>query len=283
MAFNKQGPKGSEASLRGGQGGWNPEQKENAGGKKSGTGFGPKGSNRNYQQANHRKTVTIQARGAAGVVEGSRRFGPRSAVPQEAQTFAAAPQRRGENNNRYNRENRNTGGRTQGNRRQEGYKRTDGPRGQEGYKRTDGPRGQEGYKRPDGPRSQEGYKRPEGPRSQEGYKRTDGPRSQEGYRRPEGPRSPQGNNFQNKPRAPFNKEQGKPAYKDFQYNKEPLNNENLQGEQEELQSIVLAGRNPIREALKSGRDLEKLMVQKGELSGSAKEIVMLAKEAKVPV
>ena len=53
---------------------------------------------------------------------------------------------------------------------------------------------------------------------------------------------------------------------------EPLINENL-----------LSGRNPIREALKAGRDIEKLLVAKGELSGSAKEIVMMAKERHIPV
>ena len=46
---------------------------------------------------------------------------------------------------------------------------------------------------------------------------------------------------------------------------------------------LLSGRNPIREALKSGRDIEKLLVAKGELSGSAKEIVMMAKEKHIPV
>ncbi len=46
---------------------------------------------------------------------------------------------------------------------------------------------------------------------------------------------------------------------------------------------LLSGRNPIREALKSGRELEKLLVAKGELSGSAKEIVAMARENKVPV
>lgn len=46
---------------------------------------------------------------------------------------------------------------------------------------------------------------------------------------------------------------------------------------------LLTGRNPIREALKSGRDIEKLMVQRGELSGSAREIVMMAREAHVIV
>lgn len=46
---------------------------------------------------------------------------------------------------------------------------------------------------------------------------------------------------------------------------------------------LLAGRNPIREALKSGRDIEKLMVARGELSGSAREIVQLARELRIPV
>lgn len=42
---------------------------------------------------------------------------------------------------------------------------------------------------------------------------------------------------------------------------------------------LLTGRNPIREAIKTGRDMEKLMIAKGELSGSAREIVSLAKKA----
>ena len=46
---------------------------------------------------------------------------------------------------------------------------------------------------------------------------------------------------------------------------------------------LLTGRNPIREALKSGRDIEKLMVARGDLSGSAREILSMAKERRVPV
>ncbi len=46
---------------------------------------------------------------------------------------------------------------------------------------------------------------------------------------------------------------------------------------------ILCGRNPIREALRSGRDIEKLLVQKGELSGSAREIVQTARSAKIMV
>ena len=46
---------------------------------------------------------------------------------------------------------------------------------------------------------------------------------------------------------------------------------------------LLSGRNPIREALKSGRDIEKLLVARGELSGSAREIVQMANERRIPV
>ena len=46
---------------------------------------------------------------------------------------------------------------------------------------------------------------------------------------------------------------------------------------------LLAGRNPIREALKAGRPMEKLLVASGDLSGTGREIVKLAKEAGVVV
>ena len=46
---------------------------------------------------------------------------------------------------------------------------------------------------------------------------------------------------------------------------------------------LLSGRNPIREAIKNGRDIEKLLVAKGDLSGTAKEIIAMAKERHIPV
>ena len=46
---------------------------------------------------------------------------------------------------------------------------------------------------------------------------------------------------------------------------------------------LLVGRNPIREALRSGRDMEKLLVARGELIGSAREIVAMAREQHVVV
>ncbi|MDD6051057.1 MAG: 23S rRNA (guanosine(2251)-2'-O)-methyltransferase RlmB [Clostridiales bacterium] len=46
---------------------------------------------------------------------------------------------------------------------------------------------------------------------------------------------------------------------------------------------LLVGRNPIREALRAGRDIEKLLVLRGELSGSAREIVQKAREQHIIV
>ena len=42
---------------------------------------------------------------------------------------------------------------------------------------------------------------------------------------------------------------------------------------------LLVGRNPIREALKAGRPVEKLLVARGDLSGAARELIAQAKEA----
>ncbi len=46
---------------------------------------------------------------------------------------------------------------------------------------------------------------------------------------------------------------------------------------------LLVGRNPIREALRAGRPLEKLLVAKGDLSSAAREIVRMARDAGVIV
>ena len=70
-------------------------------------------------------------------------------------------------------------------------------------------------------------------------------------------------------------------YADFEYSAQerPV----LAEQREESGAYILTGRNPIREALKNHHDLEKLLVQKGELSGSAREIVQKAKEMKIQV
>ena len=46
---------------------------------------------------------------------------------------------------------------------------------------------------------------------------------------------------------------------------------------------LLSGRNPIREAIKSGRDIERLLVAKGDLSATAREIVAMARDAHIPI
>ena len=71
------------------------------------------------------------------------------------------------------------------------------------------------------------------------------------------------------------------GYRQYEY-RQPVQTERP-FPQEDRNEYILTGRNPIREALKNHHDLEKLLVQKGELSGSAREIVQKAKEQKVQV
>lgn len=72
----------------------------------------------------------------------------------------------------------------------------------------------------------------------------------------------------------------KQSYHKFEYC--PANRQ-LHEDNHESAEYILTGRNPIREALKNQHDLEKLLVQKGELSGSAREIVQKAKEQKIQI
>lgn len=51
----------------------------------------------------------------------------------------------------------------------------------------------------------------------------------------------------------------------------------------EMPENLLVGRNPIREALRAGRPMEKLLVMKGDLSGAAREIARMARECGVVV
>ncbi len=69
-------------------------------------------------------------------------------------------------------------------------------------------------------------------------------------------------------------------YRDFEYTQPPRKGSAAEEQEEDR---ILCGRNPIREALRSGRDIEKILVQKGELSGSARDIVATARNQKVMV
>ena len=72
------------------------------------------------------------------------------------------------------------------------------------------------------------------------------------------------------------------SYQQFEYRTHETRM-NLNERTEQNNEYILTGRNPIREALKNHHDLEKLLVQKGELSGSAREIVQKAKEQKIQI
>ena len=70
-------------------------------------------------------------------------------------------------------------------------------------------------------------------------------------------------------------------YQELEYS--PKDIPNPSSREDHLPDNILTGRNPIREAIRNHHDLEKLLVQKGELSGSAREIVQKAKELKVQI
>ena len=207
------------------------------------------------------------------------------------------PERDGEKNRRpYS--SRPMGGerRPYGERPNNGERRPYGERPNNGERRPYGDRPNNGERRPYGDRPMGGERRPYGERPNNGERRPYGDRPNNGERRPygerpnNGERRPYGERPNNGERRPYgdrpNNGERRP------YGDRPMNDRRPYGErpmtpppapQEEEMSNLLVGRNPIREALKAGRDMEKLLVAKGELIGSAREIVAMAREQKVIV
>jgi len=74
----------------------------------------------------------------------------------------------------------------------------------------------------------------------------------------------------------------KPAYQPRPEFDDDLPMVDLREETVEMDNL-LVGRNPIREALRAGRPVEKLLVASGDLSGAARDIIKLAKDANVIV
>ena len=115
-----------------------------------------------------------------------------------------------------------------------------------------------------------------GNRGGRSFQKNDAPRRGQGYHqdRPafrqddQAPRSRKPADMPPPPRPRKPAETPHPGF-DTPYAKEPEN--------------LLSGRNPIREALKADRDIEKMLVAKGDLSGSAREIVAMARERGIPV
>ncbi len=52
---------------------------------------------------------------------------------------------------------------------------------------------------------------------------------------------------------------------------------------EKRENDIIAGRNPVSEALRSGRNIECLYIARGELRGSARVIAALARERNIPI
>ena len=196
------------------------------------------------------------------------------------------PERDGEQNRRpYG--NRPNGGerRPYGDRPNGGERRPYGDRPNGGERRPYGDRPNGGEHRPYGDRPNGGERRPYGDRPNGGERRPYGDRPNGGERRPYGDRPNAGERrpYGDRPNAGERRPYGDRPMND---RRPPMPRPAMTPppvQEEEMQSNLLVGRNPIREALKAGRDMEKLLVAKGELIGSAREIVAMAREQKVIV
>ena len=188
------------------------------------------------------------------------------------------PERDGEQNRRP------YGSRPYGERPNGGERRSYGDRPSNGERRSYGDRPNNGERRPYGDRPNNGERRPYGERPNNGERRPYG-------ERPNGERRPYGERPNNGERRPYGERPNNGERRP--YGDRPMNDRRPPmprpamtpppAQEEEMQSNLLVGRNPIREALKAGRDMEKLLVAKGELIGSAREIVAMAREQKVIV
>ena len=74
--------------------------------------------------------------------------------------------------------------------------------------------------------------------------------------------------------------------KDFhkkRWNKGKKEYETRDNKEEQVQELVLEGRNAVLEALKSGRSIDKLFIQDGQLQGSIQQIIYEAKQEKIVI
>ena len=148
-----------------------------------------------------------------------------------------------------------------------------------------------GEKKPYGERREYGEKKPYGERREYGEKKPYGERREYGERKPYGERREYG---EKKPYGERREYGEKPAFggpRPERRDARPVRPERPVSApapttppvEEMMESNLLVGRNPIREALRAGRDIEKLLVARGELIGSAREIVAMARDAKIIV
>ena len=158
-----------------------------------------------------------------------------------------------------------------------------------------------GERRPYGDRPNSGERRPYSDRPSNGERRSYGDRPNSGERRPysDRPNSAErlsyGDHPNNGERRPYGERMNderpsfggpRPERRDARPPREerrPMPPRTEAPREPEEESNLLVGRNPIREALRAGRDIEKLLVARGELIGSAREIVAMAHEQKIIV
>ena len=153
-----------------------------------------------------------------------------------------------------------------------------------GEKKSFGDRKPYGEKKSFGDRKPYGEKKSFGDRKPYGEKKSYDDRKSYGEKKSYGDSKPYERRDRYDRRPEMADERPAPSYRDSEYRPVAVAPVMAQPVAEEaVQENLLAGRNPIREALKAGRDIEKLLVQKGELTGSAREIVQMAKEAHIPV
>lgn len=76
--------------------------------------------------------------------------------------------------------------------------------------------------------------------------------------------------------------QNKDFYKK-RWNKGKKEYETRDNKEEQVQELVLEGRNAVLEALKSGRSIDKLFIQDGQLQGSIQQIIYEAKQEKIVI
>ena len=169
-----------------------------------------------------------------------------------------------------------------------------------GERRPYGDRANNGERRPYGDCPNNGERRPYGDRPNNGERRPYGDRANSGERRPYGDRPSNGEHRSYNDRQNSGERRGyndrpnggeRPALSGPRPARQerPVRDDRFERPmtpppaEEAMESNLLVGRNPIREALRAGRDLEKLLVARGELIGSAREIVAMARDAKVVV
>ena len=152
-----------------------------------------------------------------------------------------------------------------------------------------------GERKPYGERREYGERKPYGERREYGERKPYGERREYGERKPYGERREYGEKKferrENSDRPSFGGP--RPERRENRFDREERREERrvredrreerVMHEEEQLENNLLVGRNPIREALRAGRDIEKLLVARGELIGSAREIVAMAKDAKIIV